>query len=94
MINFIPAGFKEDQIKPVVISRFAIQDRKLVVCEYGAMIGVFDFKTGGKVTDFCIYDHPGLTNQQYIEAAIKKAQATIDFNLNWLQVLEQLPEIN
>lgn len=94
MVNFIPAGFEEGQIKPLVISRFSISERKLVVCEYGFMIGVFDYLTGGKIADFDISNNIGLSNQEYIEVAIKKAKATLEYNPNWLEVLNKLPIIN
>jgi hypothetical protein len=90
----IPYGHSIDDLPMKILQHITIFERGLVVTEYGFMMGVFDYATGGKICDVNVGHHIGLTQQQYIEGLIEKATDTIKFNSNWLDVLNQLPTIN
>lgn len=93
-MTFVPYGFKDGDIKLAVISYFLFCERTFVTCEYGFMIGTFDFLTGGKVCDFNVTKCRPMTNKEYADCSFKQAAATLNYNVNWVAVLNALPIIN
>lgn len=93
-MNFIPIGWQDDKLPLVILEKLEYENYSFVICSYGAMYGVFHYVTGGKVCDISVYDHPGHTETEYLEACKQKAFDTLDYNPNWHNILDGLPILN